>query len=117
VRIALERQIDMPLTVPSLLPSYFRIRMVNSKLYRRNAVKHNVPYKLIFRKYWKTLIGTAGTWFLYDFVAFPNGREHFSHLLNHLATCSDHLCRWNWQFSLSVDLSACIHQSSLTSPP
>jgi hypothetical protein len=25
--------------------SYFRIRMDNSKLYRRNAVKRNVPYK------------------------------------------------------------------------
>jgi len=36
-------------------------------------MKHNVPYTLIFRYYWKPLIGTCGAWFLYDFVTFPNG--------------------------------------------
>ncbi len=77
--------------------SYFRIKMVNSKLYRRGAVKRNVPYRLILKRYWPTLIGTAGTcqWqaatilcdyrskadpllrydagFLYDMVTFPAG--------------------------------------------
>jgi hypothetical protein len=47
--------------------------MLNSKLYRRGAIKERVPYKLIIRYYWKTLIGTCGAWFLYDFVTFPNG--------------------------------------------
>ena len=52
---------------------YFRIRMLNSKLYRRGAIKHSVPYLLVLRYYWKSLIGTCGAWFLYDFVTFPNG--------------------------------------------
>jgi hypothetical protein len=26
-------------------------------------------YLLILKRYWTTLIGTAGTWFLYDFVS------------------------------------------------
>ena len=52
---------------------YFRIRMLNSVLYRRGAIKRNVPYKLVLRYYWKNLIGTCGAWFLYDFVTFPNG--------------------------------------------
>ncbi|KAL7423678.1 Plasma membrane permease, mediates uptake of glycerophosphoinositol and glycerophosphocholine [Cryptotrichosporon argae] len=52
---------------------YFRLKMLNSKLYRRNAVRRRLPYHLVVRRYWKTLIGTAGTWFLYDFVTFPNG--------------------------------------------
>lgn len=47
--------------------------MLNSKLYRRGAIKKNVPYKLVLRYYWKSLIGTCGAWFLYDFVTFPNG--------------------------------------------
>lgn len=51
---------------------YFRIRMVNSKLYRRGAIKKSVPYGLVIRYYWKTLLGTCGAWFLYDFVTFPN---------------------------------------------
>lgn len=52
---------------------YFRLKMLNSKLYRRGAIKKNVPYGLVVRYYWKTLIGTAGAWFLYDFITFPNG--------------------------------------------
>ncbi|KAH6884557.1 major facilitator superfamily domain-containing protein [Thelonectria olida] len=52
---------------------YFRMRMLNSKLYRRGAIKKNVPYKLVLRYYWKTLVGTCGAWFLYDFITFPNG--------------------------------------------
>ncbi|KAI9739888.1 MAG: Plasma membrane permease, mediates uptake of glycerophosphoinositol and glycerophosphocholine [Claussenomyces sp. TS43310] len=52
---------------------YFRIKMLNSKLYRRGAIKKHVPYMLVLRYYWKALIGTCGAWFLYDFVTFPNG--------------------------------------------
>ena len=47
--------------------------MLNSKLYRRGAIKRRVPYGLVLRYYWKSLIGTCGAWFLYDFVTFPNG--------------------------------------------
>ncbi|KAM3071746.1 Plasma membrane permease [Clarireedia jacksonii] len=52
---------------------YFRLKMLNSTLYRRGAIKRNVPYNLVLRYYWKSLIGTCGAWFLYDFVTFPNG--------------------------------------------
>jgi len=58
----------LPLTV-----LIFRLRMINSKLYRTSAIKKRVPYLLVIRKYWKRLIGTCGAWFLYDFVTFPNG--------------------------------------------
>ena len=60
--------IIMPLAI-----FYFRIKMLNSKLYRRGAIKRRVPYGLVLRYYWKDLIGTCGAWFLYDFVTFPNG--------------------------------------------
>jgi MFS family permease len=43
---------------------YFRLKMLNSVLYRRGAIKKNVPYKLVLRYYWKSLIGTCGAWFL-----------------------------------------------------
>lgn len=58
----------LPLTV-----FYFRIKMLNSVLYRRGAIKKQVPYLLVIRYYWKRLLGTCGAWFLYDFVTFPNG--------------------------------------------
>ena len=67
-RILMGIGIVIPLSV-----FYFRLKMMNPKLYRRNAIKTTPPYHLIIRRYWKTLIGTAGTWFLYDFVTFPNG--------------------------------------------
>ncbi|KAK7694881.1 hypothetical protein QCA50_002069 [Cerrena zonata] len=60
--------IILPLTV-----FYFRLRMLSSKLYRKGAIKRRVPYLLVIKRYWKTLIGTCGAWFLYDFVTFPNG--------------------------------------------
>lgn len=44
---------------------YFRIRMLNSVLYRRGAIKRHVPYMLVLRYYWRSLIGTCGAWFLY----------------------------------------------------
>ncbi|KAI2629478.1 metabolite transport protein GIT1 [Xylaria nigripes] len=52
---------------------YFRWKMVSSKLYKRGAIKKRVPYKLILKYYWKTLIGTCGSWFIFDFVSAPNG--------------------------------------------
>ncbi|KAJ9245998.1 hypothetical protein DTO027B5_8415 [Paecilomyces variotii] len=52
---------------------YFRIRMLNSVLYRRGAIRKHVPYGLVIKYYWKTMIGTCGAWFLYDFITFPNG--------------------------------------------
>lgn len=51
-----------------LIVFYFRIRMLNSKLYRAGAIKRRVPYRLVIKYYWKDLLGTCGTWFLYDFV-------------------------------------------------
>ncbi|KAF2148406.1 putative glycerophosphoinositol permease [Myriangium duriaei CBS 260.36] len=52
---------------------YFRVKMLNSVLYRRGAIKKRVPYLLVVRYYWKRLIGTCLSWFIYDFVTFPNG--------------------------------------------
>ena len=41
-------------------------------MYRRGALRRKVPYLLIVRYYWRSLIGTCGAWFLYDFVTIPN---------------------------------------------
>ncbi|KAJ7085741.1 major facilitator superfamily transporter [Mycena belliarum] len=59
--------------LPPLLVFYFRLKMLNSVLYRKGAIQKNVPYALTLRYYWRSLIGTAGAWFLYDFIVFPNG--------------------------------------------
>ncbi|KAH3661351.1 hypothetical protein OGAPHI_006758 [Ogataea philodendri] len=52
---------------------YFRFKMATSVLYKKGAIRKNVPYWLTFKFYWIRLIGTCGCWFIYDFVTFPNG--------------------------------------------
>lgn len=69
---------------------YFRIRMLNSKLYRRGAIKRRVPYPLVMRYYWKSLIGTCGAWFIYDFV-LAHSRRQTSALLT-MAGCFPKWC-------------------------
>jgi hypothetical protein len=68
--------IVLPLTV-----LIFRLRMLSSKLYRKGAIKskcdqplcrtssreyndclERVPYYLVVKRYWRSLIGTCGAW-------------------------------------------------------
>ncbi|BGP55985.1 hypothetical protein JCM8202_005127 [Rhodotorula sphaerocarpa] len=59
--------------IPPLAVFAFRMRMLNSELYRKGAIQKGVPLRLILKYYWRSLIGTCISWFLYDFVTFPNG--------------------------------------------
>ncbi|OJJ76013.1 hypothetical protein ASPBRDRAFT_51692 [Aspergillus brasiliensis CBS 101740] len=52
---------------------FFRIRMINSKQYRKHAIKSRYPYWLVLRRYWKPVLGTSLAWFCYDFVTYPFG--------------------------------------------
>lgn len=52
---------------------YFRLKIATSTLYKKNAIKRDVPYWLALKFHWKRLFGTCVCWFLYDFVTFPNG--------------------------------------------
>lgn len=47
---------------------FFRLRMVNSTQYAKHAMKERMPYLLIFKRYWRPIIGTSLAWFMYDFV-------------------------------------------------
>ncbi|BGP42721.1 Plasma membrane permease, mediates uptake of glycerophosphoinositol and glycerophosphocholine [Rhodotorula kratochvilovae] len=50
--------------VPPLVVLLFRMRMVNSKLYRQGAIQRGPPLLLTVKFYWKSLIGTCGAWFV-----------------------------------------------------
>lgn len=47
---------------------FFRLRLVNSTQYAKHAMKERIPYPLIFKRYWRPIIGTSLAWFMYDFV-------------------------------------------------
>jgi hydrogenase/urease accessory protein HupE len=50
---------------------FFRLRLVNSTQYRKHALKRDVPYWLVLKRYWIPMLGTALAWFCYDFVTYP----------------------------------------------
>jgi hypothetical protein len=41
------------------------MRMLNSQLYRKNAIQQGVPLKYTLKYYWRSMIGTCVAWFLY----------------------------------------------------
>ena len=47
---------------------FFRIRIIDSTQFRKHAMKKKIPYGLVLKRYWKPMLGTAGAWFMYDFV-------------------------------------------------
>lgn len=52
-----------------LVVFYFRLKMTTSNLYAQGAIRRRIPYALTFRRYWRSLIGTAGAWFVSISVA------------------------------------------------
>lgn len=60
--------------VPPLVIFWFRLRMAVSTAYRKSAMrKQRTPYWLALRRYWRPLLGCAGTWFLYNWISIPFG--------------------------------------------
>ncbi|KAF7732575.1 hypothetical protein EC973_003322 [Apophysomyces ossiformis] len=59
--------------IPPLSVLYFRLKMADSKHYKQGAIKKQVPYWLIFKRYWFRILLASGLWFIYDFIAYPNG--------------------------------------------
>lgn len=47
---------------------FFRLRLVESSQYRKHAIKQNIPYLLVLKRYWKPMLGTSLAWFCYDWV-------------------------------------------------
>ncbi|OAA75087.1 Major facilitator superfamily domain, general substrate transporter [Akanthomyces lecanii RCEF 1005] len=52
---------------------FVRLRLVNSTQYKKHAMKKQIPYLLVIKRYWKPMIGTSMAWFVYDFVTYPFG--------------------------------------------
>ena len=48
--------------LPPLIVFYFRLKMLDSKLYAKGAIQKSPPYLLMIKFYWRSLIGTAGAW-------------------------------------------------------
>lgn len=59
--------------IPPLAVLFFRFRMREPEHYRKGAIRKNVPWMLIIRKYWVRLTAVCISWFIYDWVSYPAG--------------------------------------------
>ena len=65
---------------------FFRLRMMDSTQYSKHAMKDQIPYLLILKRYWRPMVGTTMAWFMYDFVVSTDSTRaslHFADLFCH----------------------------------
>ena len=55
--------------VPALAVLIWRLKMQNPTHYKKNSMRDTrIPYWLVIRRYWVSLLAISVTWFIYDFV-------------------------------------------------
>jgi len=59
--------------IPAMAVFIWRLRMQEPTLYKKDALKRNVPYWLIVKRYWIQLSAICVTWFIYDWITYPFG--------------------------------------------
>ncbi|SPO39566.1 related to GIT1 - Glycerophosphoinositol transporter also able to mediate low-affinity phosphate transport [Pseudozyma flocculosa] len=59
--------------LPPLIVFFFRAGMKEPEHFRKGAIKKNVPWLLIFKRYWVRLAAVSLAWIAYDFVSYPSG--------------------------------------------
>ncbi|KAG6331725.1 hypothetical protein ID866_7362, partial [Astraeus odoratus] len=58
--------------VPATAVFLWRLRMEDPDCYKKNSMKNaRIPYRLVLRRYWKSLLGLSLVWFIYDFISYP----------------------------------------------
>lgn len=60
--------------VPAVGVFFWRLRMEEPNRYKRDSMKHvRIPYGLVVKRYWRSLLGLSLAWFMYDFITYPFG--------------------------------------------
>lgn len=60
--------------IPPVSIFWFRYRMAVSTAFRKASMKkQRTPYLLAVKRYWRPMIGTSMTWFLYNWISIPFG--------------------------------------------
>ncbi|WFD18161.1 hypothetical protein MCAP1_000369 [Malassezia caprae] len=68
-RVSLGLGLIIPLSV-----FFFRIKMVTSTSFQNHSLRQNFSLKIwwiVFKTYWRQIVGTTMCWFLYDFINYP----------------------------------------------
>lgn len=57
--------------IPAMLVFLWRLNMEEPKSYRKSSMKNvKIPYMLVIRRYWGSLLAISVTWFIYDFITY-----------------------------------------------
>lgn len=60
--------------VPALLVLIWRSRMPESATFEKESMTRvRTPWWLVFKRYWRSIIGVSLAWFIYDFISYPFG--------------------------------------------
>lgn len=60
--------------IPAALVLLWRLVILQEPTsYKHGAIKRNVPYLLVFKRYWRSIVGVSLAWWIYDFIVYPFG--------------------------------------------
>ncbi|GAA5954253.1 hypothetical protein JCM3765_005332 [Sporobolomyces pararoseus] len=60
--------------VPAALVLLWRLVILQEPTtYKHGAIKRNVPYLLVLKRYWRSILGVSLAWWIYDFIVYPFG--------------------------------------------
>jgi len=70
---------------------FLRLRQFDSTQYKKHAIKQDIPYLLVIKRYWKPMLGTSLAWFFYDFVVSTVLQIHKLSLGLYIDVCHRHI--------------------------
>ncbi|KIK62441.1 hypothetical protein GYMLUDRAFT_41882 [Collybiopsis luxurians FD-317 M1] len=60
--------------IPAMLVFLWRLNMEEPESYKKSSMKNvKIPYMLVLRRYWSSLLAISVTWFIYDFITYTFG--------------------------------------------
>ncbi|KAH9976201.1 metabolite transporter [Lactifluus volemus] len=60
--------------IPALAVLLWRLNMQNPTRYKKSSLRDApIPYWLVIKRYWVSLVAISLTWFIYDFITYPFG--------------------------------------------
>ncbi|GJJ08034.1 hypothetical protein Clacol_002241 [Clathrus columnatus] len=60
--------------IPAAAVFVWRLKMQEPTLYKKSSMKNaSIPYWLVIKRYWVSLLAVCITWFIYDFITYPFG--------------------------------------------
>ncbi|KAG6919871.1 hypothetical protein DXG01_015579 [Tephrocybe rancida] len=95
--------------VPALAVFIWRLKMDEPLRYKKDSMKNTrIPYKLVFKRYWRSLAAISAVWFLYDMIVYPFG-IYSSTIVNNVTGQSTDLSvvfGWNVIIKLTEHIAA-----------